>query len=107
VKNKNHPSVDKIYTEQVKQIPSLSRTTVYKTMDLFCKKKVAISVNIEDKEVRYDADTSAHGHFKCQICKKVFDFDIDDNRIVIEKLNRFKIINKQFNFYGICPDCLD
>ena len=42
ISNKNHPTVDMIYKELIKEIPTLSRTTVYNTLNLLVKQKVAI-----------------------------------------------------------------
>ena len=48
-----------------KNIPTLSKTTIYNTLKTFAEKGLVSSITIEDNEVRYDADISLHGHFKC------------------------------------------
>lgn len=104
--NKYHPTVDEIYKELIEDIPTLSKTSIYNTLELFLEKNIVNLVSIDDKESRYDIDTSAHGHFKCEICNKIYDFNINTSNISEEDIKGF-IINKRKIYYeGICKDCL-
>ena len=104
--NKNHPTVDMIYSELVKEIPTLSKTTVYNTLRLFIKEKVAVVITIEEGETRYDADITNHGHFKCTNCRKIYDFRVNIMDIKIEGLEGFKVDERNFYYVGICKECL-
>lgn len=106
VKHRNHPTVDLIYRELVKKIPTLSKTTVYNTLNLFIEKKIAILIVIEENETRYDADTSIHGHFKCQKCQDVLDLDVDLAKIEIPSLDGHQVNEYHIYFKGICKGCL-
>jgi len=101
----NHPTVDKIYTELVGDIPTLSKTTVYNTLKLFIDKGIVKVVNIEDNEVRYDADTSLHGHFKCEQCDLIYDFKIDPSNIDYGEVKNFKINETHLYIKGVCDNC--
>lgn len=68
-----HPTADDVYTELSPRHPTLSRTTVYNTLKLFASRGLVSVVRIEDDELRYDADTSEHAHFKCNGCGRIFD----------------------------------
>lgn len=103
---KSHPTVDEIHKHLVKEIPTLSKTTVYNTLNLFIEKGIAIIVMIEENEARYDADTSVHGHFKCNNCGNVYDFHINDLAFNTNELENFKIQEKHLYFKGICENCL-
>jgi len=52
----SHPTVDEIYNALVDELVTLSKTTVYNTMDLFAENNVVIELLIEKNEIRYDAD---------------------------------------------------
>ncbi len=106
VKYRNHPTVDMIYQELVQDIPTLSKTTVYNTINLFVEEKIVIEIVIENNEVRYDADISIHGHFKCDKCKKIFDLDLDLESVNLQSLTNFQINEHHIYFKGICNDCL-
>ena len=62
-------------------------------------------VTIEDNEVRYDANTSIHGHFKCKGCGEVFDFSVGNN-LEINGLDQFFIDEYHINLKGYCKVCL-
>jgi len=103
---KNHPTVDRIYNDLLKEIPILSKATVYNTLDLLKKENLARVVTIEDNETRYDAAVSNHGHFKCESCDSIFDFEIDIDSFLTDSLKHFKINEKNVYFHGTCPRCL-
>ena len=102
---KSHPTIDEIYAALSKELITLSKTTVYNTLDLFVKNNVAMQVLIEDNETRYDADVSNHGHFKCLMCNRVYDFYYDLSKIEIKSLEGFT--SKEYHSYikGICKNC--
>ena len=102
---RTHPTVDTIYKDLNPEIPTLSKTTVYNTLKLFVDKGVAVMITIEDNEVRYDADTSIHGHFKCKSCGEVFDFQIKDEMANSIGLSEFKIEEQHVYLKGICKVC--
>lgn len=106
IEKKNHPTIDTVYQELVKEIPTLSKTTVYNTMNLFLEKKIVILIIIEENETRYDADVSVHGHFKCVKCNVVYDLDMDLNNIDMTTLKNFQINEHHIYFKGICESCL-
>jgi len=105
VKKRNHPTVDMIYRELVQKIPTLSKTTVYNTLNLFIEKKIAIIIIIEENETRYDADTSIHGHFKCRECQTVIDLDVDLKKMSIDSLDGHQVHEHHIYFKGICKNC--
>lgn len=70
------------------------------------EKGLVQEVTIENNEVRYDAKTDSHGHFKCKICGKIYDFNISIDNILVKDLNDFQIETKNVYFKGICKECL-
>ncbi len=105
-KNKNHPTVDMIYSSLSKEIPTLSKTTVYNTLNLFVVNNVAITVTIEDNEVRYDATIEDHAHFKCDICGTIYDIEMDLSQAKFMKLNDFEVDKTSVYLNGKCKRCL-
>ena len=102
---KTHPTVDEIYNILGTELITLSKTTVYNTLNLFVKNNVAIELLIEDNEIRYDADVSNHGHFKCTVCNKVYDFYYDLSEYNISSLEGFVPIEYHTYIKGICNKC--
>ena len=100
-----HPTADQIYNGIHDDVPTLSRTTVYNTLNSLVKAGLVEVINIEGNEPRYDINTTSHGHFKCGICKKIYDFEIDINSVETHGLNGFDIHDRNVYFKGICPNC--
>ena len=107
ISKRNHPTVDKIFNDLIKEIPTLSKATVYNTLDLFKKKNLARVVTIEDNETRFDAKIVNHGHFKCESCGSIYDFEINIDSFSTDLPEHFKINEKNVYFKGICPGCLE
>jgi Fur family peroxide stress response transcriptional regulator len=94
-----------IYKELVNEIPTLSKTTVYNTLKLFSGKNIILLINIEENELRFDADTTDHGHFKCTKCGNILDFDIDLSEINTKNIEKYKIDETHLYIKGMCDKC--
>lgn len=106
VDKKNHPTVDEIYTSLKHDCPTLSKATVYNTLNLLVEVGLVKALTIEDKEVRYDYTKENHGHFKCQSCGTVCDFEANIDQLCFKGLENCIISNKDVYFKGICSKCL-
>ncbi|WP_300356777.1 Fur family transcriptional regulator [Fusobacterium sp.] len=105
LKNRIHPTVDTIYKALNKEIPTLSKTTVYNTLNLFLEKKIINIVVIEENETRYDAYLKLHGHFKCEKCGNIYDIEMENSNLELSGLEGFEINEKHIYFKGVCKDC--
>ncbi len=104
--NRIHPTVDEIYTHLHKEIPSLSKTTIYNTLNALVEAGLVRIVALGDNESKYDIATDDHGHFKCNSCENIYDFKIKMESLGSDELKGFKIHKKDVYFSGICPNCL-
>ena len=103
---KEHPRVNDIYYALIDEIPTLSKTTVYNTLNLFIKNKIAESIIIDENEFKYQIlDDKRHGHFKCEVCNTLYDIEIDIDSLKIDSLKGFDIHDQSFYFKGICKNC--
>lgn len=107
LKERNHPTVDEIYSKIVKEIPTLSKTTVYNTLNLFLEADLVRGVYIEDNEIRYDHMLKNHGHFKCNSCGEVHDFSIDIDSFQSNDLKNYNVVEKNVYFKGVCSKCIE
>jgi len=101
---KTHPTAEEVYLAVKKQLPKISRGTVYRILnDLSAKLKVQ---KISTQVSRFDGDTSFHVHFVCKRCGLVFDiFEKMEQFLKRKKTKVGKIENYQVYFYGICKKC--
>lgn len=105
VTRRTHPTADEIFHALITDIPTLSKTTVYNSLNLFEEAGLARVITIEDNEMRYDAGMSVHGHFKCEACGGVYDFPVDMNALENNTLAGFEINERNVYFKGFCPEC--
>jgi len=107
IEHRCHPTVDQIFTEVHKEIPTLSKATVYNTLHQFVNANMLRVITIEENETRYEIDLRDHGHFHCKECGLVYDFDIDIDALVPDdELDGYEVTEKNVYYYGICPRCL-
>lgn len=100
-----HPTVDMIFQALKADIPTLSRSTVYNTLDLLYRAGLVRIISIDEGEKRYDAVVADHGHFRCEICGSITNFSVDMDNIASDALDGFLIQDKNIYFKGICPQC--
>jgi Fur family transcriptional regulator, peroxide stress response regulator len=102
---RNHPTVDEIYKALKKKNPSLSKTTVYNSVEILKNKKIIQSISIRGSESRYDYRTDMHHHFICKNCKKIIDIDITCPIQHKKYIQGHRVDEIQGYFIGLCKDC--
>lgn len=107
LEHRTHPTVDEIFGALSKFYPTLSKTTIYNTLNLFAEKGAISLITIDPKNVRFDADLTPHAHFQCSQCGRVFDIPIPDATCTeFERLHEgFQVSDTQIYYKGICPSC--
>lgn len=102
-----HPTVEDVYQGVVKDIKTLSRTTVYNTLRLFSEHHAAQMITIDEHRVCYDGDLHPHVHFFCKCCGKVYDL-MDVKAPAYRKpffVNGHLVDEAQLYYKGICANC--
>jgi Fur family peroxide stress response transcriptional regulator len=100
-----HPDVEEIYTSLKKKHPSLSRTTVYNSLEILKKNKIVQSLTISGSELRYDIEEGLHHHFLCKQCGRIFDISITCPNIDRTIAGGHRVEEVQGYFKGICKKC--
>ena len=104
--HRTHPTVDEIYLALSPGIPTLSKTTVYNTLNLFIAKGAVQMLTIDEKNTRYDADMSKHAHFYCNSCGKVYDImNVKPEAYEVPVEPQFTVESVQLSVYGVCKNC--
>ncbi len=99
-----HPSADAIHRALSPELPTLSRTTVYATLELFAESGIAQRLAITGTELRFDADIRPHLHFHCRLCGAVRDLE---GRVppLPAPPPGYLAEGAQLYITGLCPDC--
>lgn len=102
---KDHPTADRIYQDLVKDMPTISKTTVYNTLKALADKGIIVPVYITGTEVRYDLCGCNHHHFLCEKCRRIFDLEIICPNLARKEINGNIVKELHGYFKGICAEC--
>lgn len=105
-RSRRHPTVDMIYRALIKEIPTISKTTVYNTLRAFVEKGLVADLTISGGESRYDYIFSPHSHFLCKKCGNVLDIESHKLPCKVDKIEGNKVDEAHVYFKGICKKCL-
>lgn len=104
----DHPTAEKIYLEVRRQLPAISFNTVYKTLEVFCQKGLALKVNPLHEVARYDGFTGPHAHLICRGCHRIVDLAWQpppSTPLNAEELQGFRVEHHSLTLWGLCPRC--
>lgn len=105
VNSAGHLTADEIYLSLSPAIPTLSKATVYNTLHHLVDVGLVQELDFMGQEKRYEVTKPAHGHFQCDHCGKIVDFNVDLRSIQIDGLENYQILNQQVFYKGLCPVC--
>lgn len=107
LKHHTHPCIDEIYMALHDDIPTLSKTTVYNTLKLFVEHGAAKMLTIDERNACFDGDTSAHAHFQCKCCGRIFDMPMHINESEMNEMTEkgFSVEEVHSYYKGVCPEC--
>lgn len=106
--NTTHPSAENVYKRVKRIYPSVSFTTIYKTLETLRKLGEVKEFVIDDDRKHYDPNTDLHHHVVCSSCKRILDVFEDFSPYVklpdtVKK--DYTISGFQIFFHGICKEC--
>ena len=106
----NHPTADEVYRAVNAEHPSISKATVYRTLNKMAQNGTATKVRLNNGADHFDHQTHDHYHVVCSQCGKVSDISIgplfpSQDQKTIEEESGFIITGHSFQVEGICPAC--
>ncbi len=102
--HRTHPTAEEIYQALAPEIPTLSRTTVYNTLELLVARGAAAHITIDPRFSRYDGDISLHGHFLCDHCGSLYDVPLGTLPEALYPKDH-RVSSAQLYYRGICAHC--
>ena len=98
--------MDTIYRALRRGSPSLSRTTVYNTLEMLRSKGLVQSITISGTELRYEVAKPCHHHLLCGQCGRIYDIMIDCPFLGGMLEGEHKVDEVHGYFKGTCKACL-
>lgn len=103
-----HPTVDEVYQKVKNKFPTISRATVYKTVQVLKEAQKVQELTFYDEKTRLDANMEPHINLVCLNCKKISDLHDPKIKEFVKyhsKKSTFKNESQRIDFYGICKQC--
>jgi Fe2+ or Zn2+ uptake regulation protein len=103
-----HLSPGEVYQQASRDIPGLTETTVYRTLEFLAENGLAHSAHMGNGHLVYEITNQEHHHLVCRKCG----MEVQIEHAPLEKLyadletnSGFRFIDSHVTFFGLCPEC--
>lgn len=105
----DHPTADTIYQDVVRELPGVSKATVYRALDNFVQLGLARRVHHGATAARFDGNVERHHHLLCVRCESIT--DIDWNALDVPPFpemsgDGFEVHDVAVSVQGLCRACV-
>jgi Fe2+ or Zn2+ uptake regulation protein len=109
-----HPTAETVYEYVAKDIPSISKATVYRILNRFAEQGALLRIHTPMPGAdllsgdHYDDTVTPHSHMMCNSCKRVIDVSVPQfENIVLPQTDSFgcRITGVEVMFVGVCREC--
>ena len=105
----NHPTAEQLYDTVHKNNPSISKSTVYRNLNVLLEDNLIKKIKVLGSSDRFDFISKEHYHAICKNCGKVFDFmycfSDEDFMRAIHNQTGITMDVDSVTVYGICENC--
>ncbi len=103
--HRTHPDADSIYEDLKRDNPSLSKTTIYNTLDMLQQHDLVKVLTIGTR-FRYDVNLKPHHHFRCRRCGAIIDLPPGNASLDCIDTDGHRVDEVHVYLKGICNQCL-
>jgi Fe2+ or Zn2+ uptake regulation protein len=102
-----HPGAGDIFRNVRKQVPNISMSTVYYTLDMLKKEGLLRELQFYNQDNRYDVTVDDHINLICKECGKIEDFpgELPYSCAQVQQKTDFQPMAMRYEYYGYCKDC--
>ncbi len=102
-----HPTAEMIYEQAVRVMPTLSRKTIYTTVNELAEIGAVRLTRLGTEPLRVDLTLTPHAHGICRGCGKVVDIPLDSAWKPVEVQNDvpFHVESCEVIYQGLCSSC--
>ena len=104
----DHVTPEDVYQRIHRQNPSISRATIYRTLDFLCEQRL-IHALFWGGQMYYEiAEEEPHHHLVCRACGGMMDCEHDLLQTLfeaVEKKHHFTIDMDHVALFGVCQQC--
>ncbi|WKZ41480.1 MAG: Fur family transcriptional regulator [Anaerolineales bacterium] len=103
-----HLSPTDVYERARTELPSLTESTVYRTLEFLAKNGLARAARMFGGRLVYEIAGHEHHHLKCRNCGN----EMEVEHALLEELYRqlelesgYRLTDSHLTFFGLCPNC--
>ena len=102
--NRCHPDVDSVWATVKKQLPTVTRESVYRILNEFAGHDLIWRLD-HVNSAKYDSNPVPHGHFICENCGMIADFALNEDVSVFAGKIPGDVRHMEIRFTGLCNQC--
>ena len=106
--SREHPSPAEVYDHVRKRYPTMSRATVYNTLNVLRDLGEIIEIRSGAEGVRYETDLTPHANLICLRCGRIIDLPLarlDAIRKDMIEAAGFELRGFRVDGFGLCAEC--
>ena len=104
----DHPTADQIHAQIKSQLPDVSRTSVYRILEMLVETGMITKVCHPGSAARFDPKLRQHHHLVCLSCERIIDVEEPRlDRLPLPDVGAigFQIEDYHVHFRGVCAAC--
>ena len=86
------------------KLPTVTRESVYRILNEFSERGIIGRLD-SIESARYDSRVEPHGHFICEKCGKITDFNWPEGAVIPPDVLSEKVSHMEFRIVGECSEC--
>ncbi|RJP51511.1 MAG: transcriptional repressor [Anaerolineaceae bacterium] len=103
-----HLSPTEVYEQARDELPGLTETTVYRTLEFLAENGLARPAHMGGAHLVYEIARHKHHHLKCRICGAEMEIQhslLETMYQKIESTSGYQLTDSHVTFIGLCPNC--
>lgn len=103
-----HLSPTQVYEKARTELPSLTETTVYRTLEFLSENGLARPSHMGNGHLVYEITGHDHHHLKCRTCGN--EMEVPHEILMplyqqLESASGYRLTDSHVTFFGICSEC--
>lgn len=103
-----HFTSEELHERVAADDPSISLSTVYRTLKLFVEAGIASERHFRDGVTRFEVRHTHHDHLICVRCGRIAEFENDEIERLQERIAEdrgYRLVSHRHELYGHCAAC--
>lgn len=102
--NHSHPDVDMVWSHIRRTAPTVTRESTYRILNELADNGILNRLDHIER-ARYDSHIEPHGHFICEKCGRILDFQLPQDLNVVPFVPGCEVRQTELRVTGICDGC--